>query len=784
MTQYVAQPSSSSLLVLTLQALVAFFTQNQTALAPVQNATSGSVSSSSSSTASSSPASGGGKFADRYRQSIFFIYAIRDHLRIDMIFLKTLRPFCVHRESPPSTPRTPANRQSKQPGSAAQTPSTKLAQMTLRGEKSTPPNKNRGRKTTARKTQSKGPVPTGYDPALTYEAAAPNRSPEDVKPSTNPQQEDSDPFEGFPEIVTVPPKADPSVDKMDVDPPKPSASRRKRTDPPPVKRSPKKKARVASPAHQAAPPKDASTASTATTSNPDHPLVAPPTEANRADIQLLEDLLNRARNGEKVNLGTLFNEPTAADLVDDEAEEQSAAADDENEDGDLDGFIVPDHVVEYDADAPSLPDDDDVPLSRLHRRSRVESEEPKDDSGSDIEIIPTSDKGKRRADPIPSPPASDGPMSGAAVNPASSSRRNEEASTSAAASVGSDHDSDDSTSSVVSWNNNARALSGLDRGLYPGSTPIDARASICSPIILDDQSVVFLWDAYRNGFLDAIDFCTDSKPVPGDCAVTLSDYNDDGWSTPSIEVIASVETHVHVSNLKRGLKFRRAGPFINEATVDPSELAAAQVSGPGSTLRYKLIVKDTRAPAVSITPCVVRYTRLATPSNGNPPLRYVSVSPFFGLFDRMMGMEGMLFGQRQLQCVSFNNAIRIATIPAFQRPVSSTTSSKAKTSSSIRRGNNSGQSSRRAFNFEPSTNDNVPVLDARAVKLPDDMSTWVSALPALDGPIPKDAVAFVAHTTNMWVGTRSKTAPSATTYNLQHNLLFIVVVGTLPAGLV
>ncbi|KAI4518459.1 hypothetical protein K525DRAFT_172546, partial [Schizophyllum commune Loenen D] len=649
----------------------------------------------------------------------------------------------------PPTPRTPANGKASLSTSAAQTPSSKLAQMSLKGEKATPPQKGRGRKSTARKAQPKAQLPTGYDPA-------------------------SDPFEGFPEIVTAPPKVADSIDKMDVDVPKPSVGRRKRNDviisylinvfltmrhflssecsPPPVKRSPKKKARVASPTPQ---PASSVPTGAVETAVPAHEgSVEQPSKVNSMEIQILEALLARARQGEKIryvaSLGSVLNKSVSRDFVDDEAEERSAGDDDdeEEEEDDLHGFVVPDDVVEYDADAPALPDDDDdIPLSRDRPHVRRLSTSPFVSCANAFKSV---DKGKRRADPEPSPPPSR------------------------------DAHPDDLASGL----DGVRALTNIDRGLYPGSSPVDSRASVCPPIVLDDASTIFSWTPHRNEFLDAIDFCSDAKPVPGDCALTLSDFNDDGWSMPSIEVVAAAETHVHVSNLKKGLKFRRAGPFINEATIDPSEIVAAQVSGPGSTLRYKFICKDTRAPAVSITPCIIRYTRLDAPSNGNPPLRYISVSPFDGLFDRMVGLECMKFGQREMQCVSFNNAIRIATVPAFERPLPTPSSSKAKTSSSIRRGNNSGQTSRRASNFEPSTNDSVAVYDARAVKLPMDISTWTSALPLLDGPIPKDAVAFVAHTTNMWVGTRSKTAPTATTHNVQHNIIFVVVIGALPHGFV
>ena len=31
-----------------------------------------------------------------------------------------------------------------------------------------------------------------------------------------------------------------------------------------------------------------------------------------------------------------------------------------------------------------------------------------------------------------------------------------------------------------------------------------------------------------------------------DCGIVLSDYNDNGWGTPSVDIVAAAETHVHL----------------------------------------------------------------------------------------------------------------------------------------------------------------------------------------------------------------------------------------------
>ena len=137
----------------------------------------------------------------------------------------------------------------------------------------------------------------------------------------------------------------------------------------------------------------------------------------------------------------------------------------------------------------------------------------------------------------------------------------------------------------------------------------------------------------------------------------------------------------------------------------------------------------------------------------------------------------------------------------FGSPFSAAPTNKTKASSSIRRAGNSTQPLRRAAPFELSTNDTseqqrvvrrslilttalVPVYDATKTVLPHDISTWQTVLPLWGGSLPRNAVAYVAHTTNMWVGTRSTTSPTSTSHNIQFNLVFVVIIGVLPLGYV
>ena len=65
------------------------------------------------------------------------------------------------------------------------------------------------------------------------------------------------------------------------------------------------------------------------------------------------------------------------------------------------------------------------------------------------------------------------------------------------------------------------------------------------------------------------------------------------------------------------------------------------------------------------------------------------------------------------------------------------------------------------------------MYDARKTVLPEDMSTWPTKLPMLEGPLPKNAVATVAYTPTMWIGNQ----PTYPAYNLQFNILYVVVLG-------
>ncbi|KAL1750611.1 hypothetical protein FB107DRAFT_252023 [Schizophyllum commune] len=486
---------------------------------------------------------------------------------------------------------------------------------------------------------------------------------------------------------------------------------------------------------------------------------------------------------------------TRSRFIDDEAEEGSVGQGGSGEGDDLEDFIVPDNVVEYDDDAPGLPDDGDKDGS-----DAGDNEDDDDDKPlalkreSDIEIVEKVDKGKGRAVPLPTSLLS----STVATSAAS-------ASTSAGASGGPSQDTNSTkfsgatTDNAGSASNAAESSGGLATSgskrsskepawaslksvttLYPGSMSVDASANVCPR--LQVNGTPFTYASHNYELFQSINFAAGVKPVPADCAF-ISDFSPDGYGNPNVDLVAAAETNIHRNNLIVGLMLRRQGCFINDATVDPAEIIAVQVSPAGSTLRYKSVLADTRAPAVSITPGVVRVWSLDTPTNNAHPVRFLAMTPLEALVDRFIGSQCMNFGQRELTVITVNNAIRFATVPAFGRPTHPVAATSSTLSSSMRR-NNAGPSMRRSVNFEPTTNDPIAVLDARHAKLPDDVGLWTTVLPRFEGPLPDNAVAFVAHTTSMWVGTRSTTSPSGMTYNVQHNLVFVVIIGELPAGYV
>ncbi|KAI4293832.1 hypothetical protein K525DRAFT_274847 [Schizophyllum commune Loenen D] len=565
-------------------------------------------------------------------------------------------------------------------------------------------------------------------------------------------------------------------------------TRRTRTNsessPPAVQTSPKKKARIASPTISPV-PSPTSTAKRGDVAGILSPFESPDQE-NAADVRALKRLLESVRSGAKIpGLAPLLAQACDADLLDTEAEcIEEDGDDDEDEDGNLDGFVVGDDVVEYDTEAPALPDDDDVqsaqlpadtvqPASlsdeedlqatprRLYRRARkaVDAEDEERDMESEIEIVPSPNKGKGRAPP---PPPSPPPVPKASGSGSGGTRY---------------------TKPNIAWQDTSVEPVNCDQGLHPGSTAIDSSAAALPKLIVGDngESVLELIES-TSDTLKKYGFYVNLAPVPSGCALVLSDYKDDGWGNPPVDIVAMAETHIHLRNLLRGLLFRVQGPYVNAAQVNTDDLIAVMVSPPNSTQRYKVIKADTRAPAIFITGGIARYWRLDTPTTGSHPIKYLSMTQFESNFDRSVAVDCTVFGQKELNCVSFNNAIRYSTLPVFDRPAA-TPNAKVKPSSSIRRSGTS-QSTRRAPNFEMSTNDVVPVYDARKVALPADISTWQSTLPVFEGPLPKNAVVFVAHTTNMWVGTRSTTSASAITHNVQYNLVFVVIVGVLPLGYV
>ncbi|KAI4516978.1 hypothetical protein K525DRAFT_211933 [Schizophyllum commune Loenen D] len=656
-------------------------------------------------------------------------------------------------KAPPATPRAPGN-QSNKPGaaisSATSTPSSKMAQLTLEGRKlPSTPARNGKRRPSASSAIRKGPVPTGEDPM-------------------------SDPYEGFPEIVTLPPKTkgDKPDEEKDSDvTPKATRSRRKRSEyasdssPPAVQSSPKKKARIVSPTVSPAP----SPTSTAKNVNANG-ILSPfesPGEETAADVRALKRLLESVRSGAKIpGLGPLLERARDADLLDTEAE-CSDGDGDEDAEGNLDGFIVGDDVVEYDVDAPALPDDDDDEVQPLHRRrSRQVVDDEEEERTSDVEIVPMPNKGKGRAPPPPPSPPPVPKASGSGVGRAK--------------------DSESAVSGCISWQDAHVDPVNCDQGLHPGSTAVDVSASALPKLYV-----------YLASLTSTLRSLTHFRTVGGNgepaldltdgCALVLSDYKDDGWGNPPVDIVAMAETNIHLPNFLRGLLFRVQGPYVNGAQVNTDDIVAVLVSPPNSTQRYKVIKTDTRAPAIFITGGIARYWRLDTPTTGSHPIKYISMTQFESNFDRSVAVDCTVFGQKELNCISFNNAIRYSTLPVFDRPAAhitvATPNTKVKPSSSIRR-NGASQTSRRAPNFEMSTADVVPVYDARKTALPVDISKWQQTLPLFEGPLPKNAVVFVAHTTNMWVGTRSTTSASAITHNVQYNLVFIVIVGVLPLGYV
>ncbi|KAI3998405.1 hypothetical protein K525DRAFT_275220 [Schizophyllum commune Loenen D] len=130
-------------------------------------------------------------------------------------------------KAPPATPRAPGNHSTKSGAaisSATSTPSSKMAQLTLEGRKlpSTPVRTGK-RRPSASSAIRKGPVPTGEDPILTFEDddsvfVESSSDPSDVFSAggtKNDAGQESDPYEGFPEIVTAPPPDKGEGDKAD-----------------------------------------------------------------------------------------------------------------------------------------------------------------------------------------------------------------------------------------------------------------------------------------------------------------------------------------------------------------------------------------------------------------------------------------------------------------------------------------------------------------------------------------------------------------------------------------
>ncbi|KAI4517961.1 hypothetical protein K525DRAFT_273109 [Schizophyllum commune Loenen D] len=611
-------------------------------------------------------------------------------------------------------------------------------------------------------------------------------------------------------------------------------SDRQRTEPspPPVQRSPKKNARPASPINdkksspsaRGSPKKKARIAS---------PFESPP-QAKKTALDPLQQWLDAAPPG--IPRSTLMKMMTSSPskggvasdpFIDDEAMDEDgtddardvqhidAVEDEEDDSGsDLGGFIQRDDVIEYDSDAPALPDDEDaesaveeVTPRRRRIYKRAESHE-EDTDESEIEIVPINskakvqqpsrlaaapqststskaDKGKGRA----VSPAAQGAASaasearsrttskadkgkGRAASPRIASGSGSARPSSHAAARVSTPNPDDH---LPEWKKLTLALQRVSRGLHVGSTAVDIRARVLDKLVIDptDADAIFTWDSVPSANLAGIRYYDGIALVPANCEMVCKKIQD-GLPYPTFDSLVD-PGYVNIDNLMTGVKFVRLGPYINDSIVNPSDVIAVDVTGSSTTSRFRLVLKDTRAPAVSITPGVIRWWKLDTPSLGVRPVFFVNLSPIDGHFERVVAFLCMVFGTPVLHSQMYRNAIRFATLPAFDRP--STTPAR-KVSKSLR-ASSSGTAQARSFPFEPTTTDGVNAYDARTVELPADMSTWPYVLPRLEEPYPRNAVAFVVHTTTVWVATSS----GEDVYNLQQNLMYVVVVGVLPPGL-
>ncbi|KAI5896029.1 uncharacterized protein SCHCODRAFT_02663894 [Schizophyllum commune H4-8] len=650
-------------------------------------------------------------------------------------------------------PSTPVKSSVATPSSV--TPSSKMAQLDLDGHKviDSSPGTKKGRATVV-PTRVKAALPNGYDALLTYEehVRPPEARVSDPGPYVSGNDSDDDMFPEDPSHTLPNPSSDavkrdagsadvtepqkhssrgPSMarwintrgTKSNDDPTPPPdepwarKNRRRRSPSPvppstpsPVKKSPKKKARVSSPEES---PED-------------------------ARVQQLECELAEARKQIKTAQRRRGRGSAAtASFIDDEAEESDMDGR-RRDDPDLDNFVVGDDVVEYDDSAPALPDDDEAGSSRV-----VDDENTSDDH---VEIVPTppQDKGKGRAPRTPSPD----PVDPAFVAPAMSEDED-----------GSGQDSEDDNDVDVSWQHKEIRLQNAPRGLHPGSTAVDAGAQVVTKLQLGDGEDAFHWRDFLSPTLQEIGYHIDYEPLPRACGLNI-EHNPKGWDYPVFDDVLAQMSDLGAQNLFAVVKFRRVGPYVNPANANVSDFSAVKVSGPSSTPRYRCVVSGSRAPAVALTTGIIRYWRLDTPSNGPRPQRYVIVSPFYGFFEATVCFFCTLFGQYTLNCLSWDNALRIATIPPYERPGGSVQQSAAV------RGNVSSNRAPRRSAFELNTNDDVPVYDARKTALPEDISMWPKSLPILEGPLPKNAVATVAYTPTMWIGNQ----PSYPAYNLQFNI--------------
>ncbi|TRM56324.1 hypothetical protein BD626DRAFT_575848 [Schizophyllum amplum] len=516
--------------------------------------------------------------------------------------------------TPAQTPTQPSKHRGFRPPSSSvspsKTPSSKMASLSLSGNGTlspVPPGT-----AAAPVKNAKVPNPTGYDPQLTYEHM------DDTTPTPTPKAKGST---GRRNVIRVDDSDDEAPGGNRPEPVTPvhtrGTKRVSEASPPQPKKSPQKKVRDASP--------DASLG----TKDP-------------GTIKWLEGMLERARQGKLRKIPPVLTAAAAADFVDDEAV-VSGTEDGGDEDRDLDGFIVPDDHIEYDDEVRSLPDDDNHGQTRKRLIKKSDARLPPGESEDS-----TVSKGKQRARP-PSQELSPDDVEALKEQYGSDYVEDEDDAADATASAS------NVNALLTEWRTTVPPLSMCADGLYPGSSVVPASAAARDILPLHST---FDWGNLRSQWLANYGFY-DSADVPADCAFSF-EVTDDGWDNVVVDTLPQSNT-VHIENVLVGLRFERVGPFINEATVNPADLVALETG----TGRYRMAIRDGRAPAISITLGVVRFDHLDRPSQARLPTKFMTVSPFEGLFERSVALQCMVFGTPELVAPAWMNAFRFQTMPSF-----------------------------------------------------------------------------------------------------------------------